>query len=128
GAAAINSGTIQAAGGQVILAARSADALLDTVINNTGIIRASSLVERNGKIVLDGGNAGVVTNSGTLDVSGVDAGTTGGTVKVLGHYVGLFDGSHINASGDAGGGTVLVGGNFHGAGPEQNASQTYVAS
>src|SRR5581483_7996510 len=104
------------------------NALLDTVVNNSGIIRAHSLVERNGEIVLDGGTAGVVSNSGTLTVAGTDAGTTGGTVKVLGQYAGLFDGSKIDASGDAGGGTVLVGGNFHGAGSERNASHTFVGS
>jgi len=125
GAAALNSGTLEANGGRVLLTARSADALLDTVINNTGIIRANSLVERNGTIVLDGGSAGVVANSGTLDVSGVDAGTTGGTVKVLGQYVGLFNGSTIDASGHAGGGTVLVGGNSQGHGPEVNATGTF---
>src|SRR4029077_1554573 len=102
-ASAINSGTIQADGGTVLLSARSANALLDTVVNNSGIIRAHSLVERNGEIILDGGSAGVVSNTGTLTVSGTDAGTTGGTVKVLGQYVGLFDGSRIEASGDAGG-------------------------
>jgi hypothetical protein len=94
GAAALNSGTIVAEGGSVYLAARSADALLDTVVNNTGIIRANSLVERNGSIILDGGSHGVVANSGTLDVSGKEAGTTGGTVKVLGEYVGLFAARH----------------------------------
>src|SRR5262245_35758835 len=128
GALALNKGTIQADGGSVYLLARSADALLDTVVNNTGIIRATSLIERNGTIILDGGSAGIVANSGTLDVAGHDAGTTGGTVKVLGEKVGLFNGSNINASGDVGGGTVLVGGNFHGFGPEQNAKETYVAS
>jgi len=128
GAAALNKGTILAEGGSVYLLARSADALLDTVVNNTGIIRANSLVERNGVIVLDGGSQGVVANSGTLDVSGKEPGATGGTVKVLGEYVGLFNGSRIDASGDAGGGTVLIGGNFHGFGPEQNAKETYVAS
>src|SRR3954468_3689471 len=128
GAAALNKGTISAEGGSVYLLARSADALLDTVVNNTGIIRASSLVERNGTIILDGGSAGIVANSGTLDVSGTAAGATGGTVKVLGEYVALANGTQINASGDVGGGTVLVGGNFHGAGPEANASQTVVAS
>src|SRR5205814_4501252 len=56
-----------------------------------------------------------------------DAGTTGGTVKVLGDKVGLFDGTRIDASGEAGGGTVLIGGNAHGSGPERNASQTIVA-
>src|SRR6185503_3389752 len=74
-------GTIVAEGGSVYLLARSADALLDTVVNNTGIIRANSLVERNGVIVLDGGSQGVVANSGTLDVSGKEPGATGGTVK-----------------------------------------------
>jgi len=126
GAAALNKGAISAEGGSVYLLARSADALLDTVVNNTGIIRANSLVERNGTIILDGGSAGVVANSGTLDVSGTASGATGGTVKVLGEKVALFNGTNINASGDAGGGTVLVGGNFHGAGPEQNATATYV--
>src|SRR5258706_5332714 len=125
-ASAINAGRIQADGGTVLLTARSANALLDTVVNNSGVIRANSLVERNGEIVLDGGSAGVVSNTGTLTASGAAADTTGGTVKVLGQYVGLFDGSRIDASGDAGGGTVLVGGNFHGGGPEQNASMTYV--
>src|SRR5262245_21515613 len=128
GALALNKGTIQADGGTVWLMARSADALLDTVVNNTGIIRATSLVERNGVIVLDGGSAGVVANSGTLDVSGTAAGATGGTVKVLGEHVALADGTRINASGDTGGGTVLVGGNFHGAGPEQNATTAFVGA
>src|SRR5205085_894777 len=115
-ALALNAGTIQADGGRVVLTARSANALLDTVVNNTGIIRAKSLVERNGEIVLDGGNAGVVANSGTIDASGTDAGTTGGTVKVLGQHVALNDGTRMDASGDAGGGTVLIGGNFQGKG------------
>src|SRR5690349_19285277 len=99
-ASAINTGTITADGGNVLLTARSANALLDTVVNNSGVIRANSLVERNGQIVLDGGSAGVVSNTGTLTASGTDVGTTGGTVKVLGQYLGLFDGSKIDASGD----------------------------
>ena len=108
--------------------ARSANALLDTVINNTGTIRANSLVERNGEIVLDGGIAGVVAVSGTLQAAGVDAGTTGGTIKVLGNRATLTASARVNVSGDAGGGTALVGGNFHGDGPEQNASFTTVES
>ena len=127
-ASAINTGTIQADGGMVLLTARSANALLDTVINNSGVIRANSLVERNGEIVLDGGSTGVVSVTGTLEAAGTASGTTGGTIKVLGDKVGLFDGATLNASGDAGGGTVLVGGNFQGNGPEHNALRTYVAA
>src|SRR5204863_1813371 len=99
------------------LTARSANALLDTVVNNSGIIRANSIVERNGEIVLDGGSAGVVANSGTLNATGLNAGEKGGSVQVLGQYVALKNGTRIDASGDAGGGTVNVGGNFQGQGP-----------
>ncbi|MEK7753887.1 MAG: filamentous hemagglutinin N-terminal domain-containing protein, partial [Acidobacteriota bacterium] len=49
-ASVVNKGSIQADGGNVILSARSANALLDTVINSEGTIRAQSLVERNGSI------------------------------------------------------------------------------
>src|SRR6185503_1239952 len=66
--------------------------------------------------------------SGTLDTSGTGAGQTGGNIVVAGHHVGLFDG-HINASGDAGGGTVLVGGGFQGNNPAvPNASATYMSA
>ena len=70
---------------------------------------------------------GTVNAGGTLDASGLNAGETGGTVKVLGNHVALLDGASINASGDAGGGTVLVGGNYQGNGPEQNATATFVS-
>ncbi|MDP2694138.1 MAG: hypothetical protein Q8O58_04630, partial [Gallionella sp.] len=46
----------------------------------------------------------------------------------LGDKVGLFDHASINVSGDAGGGTVLVGGDYQGKNPSvQNASATYVS-
>ncbi len=125
-ASVINTGRIEADGGAILLAARSANALLDTVINNSGVIRANSLLERNGEIVLDGGSAGVVANSGTLQAAGEDSGTTGGTVKVLGDDVQLLAGARLNASGANGGGAILVGGNFQGRGAEVNASNTYV--
>ncbi len=65
-----NSGVIQADGGQVVMTARAAGQLLNTVINNEGVIEARGLVEKNGKIVLSGGDSGVVQVSGTLDASG----------------------------------------------------------
>ncbi|OAI52333.1 hypothetical protein AYO46_05740, partial [Betaproteobacteria bacterium SCGC AG-212-J23] len=126
-ALALNSGTIAADGGRVILTARSANALLDTVINNTGVIRATTLAERGGEIVLDGGDRGIVANSGTLTATGLNAGEKGGSVQVLGQYVALNNGTRIDASGDAGGGNVNIGGNFQGQGPLQNAAQTIVA-
>lgn len=123
-----NGGLIRADGGMVLMSAGAKNALLASVVNNTGVIEARSVQNVNGAIVLDGGNSGTVGNSGTLDASGKNAGETGGTVKALGGTVDLLAGSNIDVSGDAGGGTALIGGNFHGAGPEQNASTTTVAT
>jgi len=127
GASVSNSGTIAADGGRVALTAHDADAAMATVVNQSGIVRANTVSESNGIITLSGGPAGIVQVTGTLQAAGTEAGQTGGTIKVLGDKVGLFDGTRIDASGQAGGGTVLVGGNFQGKGPEQNASATYVA-
>ena len=87
-------GIVQADGGQVIISAKAANALLDTVVNVDGIVRARSIGTRNGVIVLDGGTSGVVNVSGTLDASGKNGGETGGTVKVLGNDVGLWQRGH----------------------------------
>lgn len=125
-ALASNSGLIQADGGKVIMVARSNADPLATVINNSGTLRARSLTNNNGVIRLEGGDTGIVAVSGTLDASGTGAGQTGGTVHVLGDKVGLFAGARLDASGDAGGGTVLVGGNWQGSGSEQRASATFV--
>ena len=125
-ALAANSGIIRTEGGQAIIGAHGAGDLMATVVNNTGVIEAKTITERNGIIVLDGGAQGVVKNIGLLDVSGQQAGVNGGSVKVLGNKVGLMPGSTINASGASGGGEVLVGGNYQGKGPEANASVAYV--
>jgi filamentous hemagglutinin family protein len=128
GSLATNSGTITADGGAVYLSAAAADTLAGTVVNNSGTILAQSVAEVNGKIILSGGNNGTVTNSGTLDASGTDRGETGGTVKVLGNTVNLADGTLVNVSGAAGGGTALIGGNYQGGGSEQHAMATTVAA
>ncbi|MEN6412379.1 MAG: filamentous hemagglutinin N-terminal domain-containing protein, partial [Veillonellales bacterium] len=125
-AAVSNKGAIQADGGLVVMSARAAGDLVNSVVNNTGVVQAKSVHNDNGTIVLDGGTAGVVTNSGTLDASGKNSGETGGTVKVLGDKVALTSGAQVDVSGDAGGGTALIGGNFHGTGTEQNATAAYI--
>ncbi|PKN25421.1 MAG: hypothetical protein CVU64_19990, partial [Deltaproteobacteria bacterium HGW-Deltaproteobacteria-21] len=123
-----NQGSINADGGEVILSAKSAIDSIKSVVNNDGVIAAKSLVNENGVIKLMGGDEGVVANSGTLDASGKEAGAKGGTVQVLGDKVGLFGNGLIDVSGDAGGGTVLVGGDFQGKNPSiMNASRTYVS-
>lgn len=125
-----NAGLIQADGGKVLLTAQAAASLLHSAVNNTGVIQAQTLVTgQDGTIMLLGDmQNGTVSIGGTLDVSGLGAGQSGGSVIATGQRVGLFDG-HINASGDAGGGTVLVGGDYQGkAVLVQNASSTYMSA
>ncbi len=90
-----NSGIIEADGGTVVMTAAAADALLATVVNNSGTVHAKSMVERNGEIVIEGG---AIFHSGSIDVSG----STGGVVALNAGQVVLIDGT-IHADGNSGG-------------------------
>ena len=142
---AVNLGKILAQSGEV--------GIYGAALRNSGIINADQVArDGNGRITLrakqdvtletgsrisangeKGGEITVQSDTGTTLVSGsIEAkGTgetagTGGSVQLLGTRVGLIT-ANIDASGTTGGGTVLIGGNFHGTGSEQNASATYVA-
>ena len=123
-----NGGLIRADGGNVTLTAQAAGSLM-SVVNNTGVLQAQSIDTRNGTIRLLGDmQSGTVSVGGMLDASGKGAGQTGGNVTATAHHVGIF-GGHIDASGDAGGGTVLVGGGYQGGNASvQNASATYMSA
>lgn len=124
GGSAVNSGTLTANGGLVVMSAGTKDALLNTVVNNSGVIRARSVANVNGVIRLEGNT---VVSSGTLDASGRISGQLGGTVKLLGDKVTLAAESKVDVSGDTGGGTVLVGGAYQGGSGEYAATTTTVA-
>jgi filamentous hemagglutinin family protein len=127
GAVVRNGGTISASGGQILISARSVDAVTRDVINVGGVVEANSVSTRNGEIIFDGGSSGIVSVTGQVQAQGLNAGETGGTVKLLGETVGIMDGARVDASGQAGGGTILAGGNWHGEGAEPHANVTYLA-
>ena len=77
-------GTVQADGGRVQLSAQSADALISAVVRTRGLTQARGLQGRGGEIELVGD---VVSQSGTLDVSG----PTGGVVTIAAQSA-LLDG------------------------------------
>lgn len=122
-----NNGALIADGGKVILSARAARGVVDNAINMSGVVEARSVSQRRGVIILDGGY-GKVRVAGRIDVSGRRSGSHGGTVKILAKHVRIHSPTVIDASGDKGGGEILIGGNAHGAGPERNAADTYVDS
>jgi filamentous hemagglutinin family protein len=121
-----NSGTLAAQGGTVLLTAQAAKGVIGNVINTSGIVEATSVAKVDGKIVLSGSGGGTAV-SGTLDASGKGTGETGGQVSVLGDSVTLASGARIDVSGDAGGGTALVGGGFHGQGLPSAQATTVAA-
>jgi filamentous hemagglutinin family protein len=119
------SGTIGANGGRVELTAAAARAVVDSVINTTGVIRADSIGHRNGLIVLNAATGGskpagapaqTIKLAGTISAAGRHRGTTGGTVVVSGEHIKLAN-AKIDASGRRGGGKVLIGGDWGGGHP-----------
>jgi filamentous hemagglutinin family protein len=126
-----NKGAIQADGGRVVLSAKAAGQLIDTVINQDGIIKAQGLVQRNGEIILDGGDSGTVKVSGTVDTStnqglnstvtnqGLNSSTssgspnlglnTGGNITVKGAAIELANSANVTATGNSQGGNIQIG-------------------
>lgn len=96
-ALAANGGLIRADGGRVYLTADAADQLAKAAVNNTGVIEARGVENRNGTIVLLADmNVGATHVAGTLDASRTD-GAKGGFVETSGHAVNIADGAAVRA-------------------------------
>ncbi|WP_155740929.1 filamentous hemagglutinin N-terminal domain-containing protein, partial [Burkholderia diffusa] len=108
-----HSGSIAAQGGKVFIDANTANSLLGSAVNLTGVVDVSSETGAGGTIAVDAGASGVANLSGAR-LTATGSSDVGGRVTVTGQRVGLFDGTVLNASGATGGGTVLVGGGAHG--------------
>lgn len=106
--------------GQLIASSGSLG-LFGTVLRNTGTVSADSAVAQGGKIVFRASQR--VEAGGTVSAQG----TTGGTIQVLGNEVLITAGANLDASGQQGGGTLLVGGDYRGQNTAvPNATNTYV--
>ena len=121
-----NSGLIRADGGHVVMTAGAKDALLASVVNNTGVIDANTVEDKNGSIVLTGGmKAGQVNVGGTLDVS--SAMGHGGEVVATAENVLVNDGARVSAAGVTGGGAINIGGGWQGGSGIDQATAVYVS-
>ncbi len=100
---------------------------LPALLVRSSIPVATGVTVENGIVKLTGlavpTEPGTAISAGTLDASTTQ---TGGTVAVLGDKVGLVS-ANINASGNTGGGTVLIGGEYQGRGDVTNAARTFVS-
>ncbi len=141
GGQAINLGTAQ--GGSIDIYAG--------LIEQQGLLRANSATrDAQGNIVLSASQAVNLTQDSSTQANGVNGGNVsvrsagsttvagqisatgttgrGGQIKILGEQVTLTDHARVDASGDTGGGSALIGGDFQGKNAAvQNAARTLVA-
>jgi len=141
----VHAGSIDKSGGKIRLTG------LGGLVANSGSLDASGVdggsveivgeqITQSGSIVADGsaGDGGRVKleSADTTLLTGTsitsarsNVGGKGGSVQLLGDKVGLLENAEVDASGEQGGGEVLVGGDYQGKNPDiKNASQTYVGA
>ncbi|KPA14777.1 filamentous hemagglutinin family, partial [Candidatus Magnetomorum sp. HK-1] len=104
-------GSIQANGGKVLISSTSARSLMKSVINIDGDITADTVDENTGQIDVQNHDGGV-NISGKIQAVGNAFGNIGGQIKINGKNVKIENKSLINASGETGGGQILIGANF----------------
>jgi hypothetical protein len=142
---ALNVGTLISESGRI--------GMYGALVRNAGVAEANSaVVGANGEIGLvgtkgvtleagsrtsasgsTGGNVLAQATEGTTTVKGTVEATgnsgKGGDIRILGLRVGVLGNGVIDASGETGGGSVLVGGDAHGANADvQNAQQTFIGA
>lgn len=97
-ALADNKQLIQADGGQVIMSAKAADQLARAVVNNSGVIEARTLQNKEGVIRLLGDTkAGEVNLKGTLDASAANGGN-GGSIDTSAENVNVAKSAHVTTA------------------------------
>lgn len=86
--AVANKKLIQADGGLVVMTASGKDALMDSAVNNSGMIQANTLGEATGQISLTGDN---IATTGAISADGGNNGH-GGTIKIIANHKTAVDG------------------------------------
>lgn len=86
--AVTNKKLIQADGGLVVMTASGKDALMDSAVNNSGMIQANTLGEATGQISLTGDN---IATTGAISADGGSNGH-GGTIKIIANHKTAVDG------------------------------------
>jgi filamentous hemagglutinin family protein len=114
---ALNLGQIVAHSGKV--------GIYGALVKQRGIVNANSaVVGENGKIVFKASGDTILDAGSKTTATGAGK---GGDIHLLGERVGLNGDARVDASGQYGGGTILVGGDYHGSNPEMpNATRAYV--
>ncbi|MDO8811695.1 MAG: caspase family protein [Gallionella sp.] len=130
GIVSADSASVDAQGHIVLSATQSVDLAQGSITSAKGAT--------GGNITIESGATGSTTVAGTVAATGnlpspaggrgAGGEGVGGTIKVLGNTISLTDTAILDASGAAGGGTILVGGDYQGKNAAvQNAFTTNIA-
>jgi filamentous hemagglutinin family protein len=107
-------------GGSIMMTAKNVTSDLGSVITAAG-------KDGGGVVKLRSDDTTILR--GSIEVVGASENARGGKVQLLGERVGLFESAKVDASGGAGGGEVLVGGDYLGKNPNvPNAKATVMGS
>lgn len=114
---ALNLGEVIAQGGKI--------GIYGALINQRGKLKTNSaVVGENGKIILKASDTTLLEAGSVTSATGEGK---GGEVQVLGTKVGLMGDAVVDVSGQSGGGTALIGGDYQGKNAAvMNAEQTFV--
>ena len=116
------------------MSASQASSVLSSAINMSGVAQAKSVSKRGGKIILGGGGgkvrvSGKVDTSAKIKVSSPDyIPSRGGDIHIVGKKIEIAETANIDASGDNGGGNVLIGGAFQGGNLNSDSEIGYQVS
>jgi hypothetical protein len=146
---AINTGKIEAEGGNITITAAEGKKLVDSLIIVEGELSAPTVKEQAGEIIIAGAgsnkksqaqaapkdsrlrgndvNGAVITSNALINVSGLERAEKGGTIEITGKDIGILDNTIIAASGQNGGGDIKVGGDYLGTGETPTATNLYVS-
>ncbi|MBU0504036.1 MAG: filamentous hemagglutinin N-terminal domain-containing protein, partial [Candidatus Omnitrophota bacterium] len=85
-----NTGSILAEGGLVKICSEAITGIFDNLVNQEGTIKATSLIEKDGQVILTSESQGIIQNTGQIDVSADQDNLNGGNVLIQGEMVGQF--------------------------------------
>ncbi len=122
-----NTGTLDAEGGSVLITAAQARGMVDALITNTGTIKANTLAHKTGSVEIQAAQ-GKIINTGTIAAAGLRDNEMGGTITVLADQIILDGAALIDASGDLGGGSIRVGGDYQGGGTLPTSDYLFVGN
>lgn len=138
-----NTGKITAEGGTIAMTAAAGAHMVNSLIRVSGELRAPSVGVKNGKIIIGAEGSNAVTKNvaankgkktgnstvivdGVLDVSGKKTGEKGGQITITADHIAIKSTAVLDATGDVGGGTVHIGGDYLGKGDTPTAVYTIV--